>query len=151
MKLRSREQIVYDLMSIGVDQEHARALAAAGMPRRDSSEPGLKGEAAKEFAERHAKDVTLTLAQQQALLDHLISIYEAEVRRLVHVPLTQNQFDALVSFDYNRGFKHTRDIAILLNMGDYERGASALEHYDDRDTGLQRRRRAEADMFGAPR
>ncbi len=148
MKLRTREQIVYDLMSIGVDQEHARALAAAGTPRRDSWEPGLTGEAAKEFAERHATDVTLTLAQQRALLDHVISIYEADVRRLVHVPLTQDQFDALVSFDYNKGVRHLREIVSVLNKGDYEHAASILQQFDNNGLpGLQARRRAEAAKF----
>ncbi len=151
MKLRSREQIVYDLMSIGVDQEHALALAAAGKPRRDSSGHGLTGQAAKDFAERHAKDVTLTLAQQRALLEHVISIYEADVRRLVHGPLTQSQFDALVSFDYNMGAGKLYSVAKPLNEGNYAAAANILERFNDGDPGLRKRRHAEADMFHAPR
>jgi hypothetical protein len=47
----------------------------------------------------------VTLAQQRALLDHVISIYEAEVRRLVHVPLisalTYKRFQDFL-FDYGK-------------------------------------------------
>jgi lysozyme len=73
------------------------------------------------------------------------------MRRLVHVPLTQDQSDALVSFDYNMGAKRLGEIAILLNMGDYKRVASLLEHFNNGDPGLRKRRHAEAAMFRAPR
>jgi hypothetical protein len=106
MRSRAPEQTITGLMGVGVDWGHARVLAAAGKPPDGSSRFGLRYQAAKAFAERHAKDVTLTLAQQRALFEHALPAYEADVRRLVHVPLTQSQFDALVSFDYNKGARH---------------------------------------------
>ncbi|MBV8613941.1 MAG: glycoside hydrolase family protein [Acetobacteraceae bacterium] len=148
MAFRTPEQIVFDLMSIGVDYEHARVLATAGIPPDGSSRFGLQGPSAKAFAERHAKDVTLTLAQQQALLEQTLPAYEAEVRRLIHVPLTQNQFDALVSFDYNEGVTGLSIIAKALNKGDYEGAARTLEHFDDKGPpGVRMRRYAEAAKF----
>ncbi|HJS85466.1 MAG TPA: glycoside hydrolase family protein [Acetobacteraceae bacterium] len=147
-KFRTQEQIVCGLMSIGVAKERAQVLAAAGKLQRDSRKPGLTGKAAKEFAERHAKDVTLTLAQQKALLDQMLPAYEADIRRFVHVPLTQNQFDALVSFDYNKGAKYLQEIAPVLNKGDYEHAARILEHFDDKGPpGVRMRRYAEAAKF----
>ena len=148
MKFRTPEQITFDLMSIGVDYEHARVLAAAGKPPIGSSKLGLEGNAAKEFTERHAKDVTLTLAQQQALLEYVLPAYEAEVHKHVQVPLTQNQFDALVSFVYSRGVGNLPVIAHALNRGDYVGAAHILEHFDDNDAlGLRIRRHAEAAKF----
>ena len=90
------------------------------------------------------------MAQQRALLGHVISAYEADVRRLVHVPLTQAQFDALVSFDCNMGAGNLYPVAKLLNEGDYDTAANILEHFNDGDAGLRKRRRAEAAMFRAP-
>ena len=152
-KFRTPEQITFDLMNIGVDHEHARVLAAVGRPPGDSSEFGLEGHAAKVFAERHARDVTLTLAQQRALLEHVLPAYEAEVRKLVHMPLTQNQFDALVYFDYSRGSTHLAKVVKRLNEGDYEDAARILEHFDDKGLpGARMRRYAEAARlrFNAP-
>jgi GH24 family phage-related lysozyme (muramidase) len=148
MKFRTPEQIITDLMGIGVDWGHARVLAAAGKLPDGSSEVGLKGHAAKAFAEQHAKDVTLTLAQQRALFEHVLPAYEANIRRLVHVPLTQNQFDALVSFDYNKGIRNLRAIAEALNKGDYEGAPRTLEHFDEKSLlGVRMRRYAEAARF----
>jgi len=148
MKPRTPEQIVFDLMSIGVDHEHARVLAAAGKPSDGSSKFGLRHHAAKAFVERHARDVTLTMAQQRALLERILPAYEADVRRLIHVPLTQNQFDALVSFDYIRGAGSLQVIAKALNKGDYKEAARILEHFDDKGPrGVWMRRQAEAAKF----
>ncbi|MBV8402536.1 MAG: hypothetical protein JOZ17_28025 [Acetobacteraceae bacterium] len=148
MAFRTPEQIIFDLMSIGVDYEHARVLAAAGKPPDGSSKFGLRYQDAKEFAERHAHDVTLTPAQQKALFEHVLPAYEADVRSLVHVPLTQNQFDALVSFDYSRGVGNLPVIAHALNRGDYEGAARLLEHFDDEGLpGVRMRRYAEAAKF----
>ena len=41
--------------------------------------------------------------QADALFTNTLGLYTGAVNRLVKVPLTQNQFDALVSFTYNEG------------------------------------------------
>lgn len=45
----------------------------------------------------------LTEEEANALLRKDIGHYESAVLRLIHVPLNQSQFDALVSFTYNLG------------------------------------------------
>lgn len=62
------------------------------------------------------------ITQQQAenrLLDDL-KPFERRVETLVKVPLTDNQFSALVSFDFNTGSLHSSTLLKKLNAGDYE-------------------------------
>ena len=47
--------------------------------------------------------MTITEAQAEVLLSSDVAWAEAAVNQLVKVPLTQNQFDALVSFTFNLG------------------------------------------------
>lgn len=56
--------------------------------------------------------------------------HEADVERLVKVPLTQGQFDALVSLSYNIGSGALERSTLMkhLNSGDYARAAS---HFGD--------------------
>lgn len=97
--------------------------------------------------------MVITRAQADAILARDLLKYEAEVLREVHVPLSQCQFDALVSFTYNCGEGSLRRAAFLahLNSGN----AAAVPHVMlefDRAGGrvlpaLVRRRKAEAAMF----
>lgn len=77
--------------------------------------------------------------------------YVADVNRLVKVPLTQNQFDALVSLDFNLGPGGWSGLLDLLNSGDYRGARDAFGRYvmagGRRLAGLVRRRAAEADLF----
>jgi lysozyme len=45
--------------------------------------------------------------------------FSADINRLVTVPLNQNQFDALLSFQYNTGALANSTLLKLLNAGDY--------------------------------
>lgn len=49
------------------------------------------------------QDKPLTKEQGEVMLKQVLKGYEGDVLRLVKKPLTQNQFDALVSFTYNLG------------------------------------------------
>lgn len=79
--------------------------------------------------------------------------HEAAVRRLVTVDLTQQQFDALVSFSYNCGAAALGKSSLLkhLNKGDYARAASHFADWKRAGgkvlNGLVRRRAAEAALF----
>lgn len=83
-------------------------------------------------------------------------VAEAEdaVNRLVTVPLTQNQYDALVSFVYNLGEGQFKKSTLLrrLNAKDYEGARNEFKRwvYDNGKliAGLVKRRYAEAEMFG---
>lgn len=75
------------------------------------------------------------------------------VDRLVKVPLTQNQKDALVSFTFNLGGGALESSTLLkkLNQGQYDEVGSEMKRFVYADgqylEGLARRRAAEAEMF----
>lgn len=52
--------------------------------------------------ESHLKTATITRAQADLMLDKDLAVYEVAVNKTKR-PLSQNQFDALVSFAYNAG------------------------------------------------
>lgn len=58
-------------------------------------------------------------AEAEQILRNDIAKFEARVDRLVKVPLTDNQYAAIVSFDYNTGALHTSTLLKKLNAGDY--------------------------------
>ncbi len=76
---------------------------------------------------------------------------EQEVNSLVKVPLNQNQFDALVSFQFNTGALGHSSALPLLNEGKYAEAADHLLLYDKAGgrtlAGLIRRRKAEEKLF----
>lgn len=76
------------------------------------------------------------------------------VKRSVKVPLTQGQFDALVSFTFNIGPAGLAESQALqdLNLGHYGKVPSDFLHWDHDSRGnvvpgLYRRRREEGEMF----
>lgn len=96
---------------------------------------------------------TCTITQaQQWLADDLASA-EADVSRLCQVYLTQNQFDALVSFAYNLGGGALAKSTLLkrLNVSDYDGASKQFALWNlvggKPSLGLTRRRAAEATMF----
>jgi lysozyme len=58
---------------------------------------------------------TITQAEAEKLLAIDLAIHENNVNSLLKVPLTQNQFDALVCFEYNVG-KGNLQTSTLLNI-----------------------------------
>ena len=99
----------------------------------------------------------ITEAQAEQLLRQDVGWAQDAVRKNVKVPLTQGQFDALVSFTFNLGAGALGRSTLLkkLNAGDYA-GAQAefgkFVHAGGRVLpGLVRRRNEEAQMFGNQR
>jgi len=76
---------------------------------------------------------------------------EREIINLVHVSLNQNQFDALVSFQFNTGALAHSSALPLLNEGKYVEAADHLLQYNKAGghvlAGLIRRRKAEHELF----
>lgn len=79
--------------------------------------------------------------------------FEGYVDRLVTVPITQGQFDALVAWTYNLGPGALEKSTMLrrLNAGDYTGAAAEMERWTRAGgqviAGLVRRRAAERALF----
>ncbi|MFM7009112.1 MAG: lysozyme [Betaproteobacteria bacterium] len=105
---------------------------------------------------------TITKAQGEAFLKKDLEDEEANVKRLVNVPLTQYQFDALVSFAYNAGSGNLSQSTLLklLNRKNYTAAAAQFVRWNkarNRETneyvvlnGLTNRRKDEAALFLRP-
>lgn len=97
------------------------------------------------------KGLVWTQAQADAAFEKDLLKFEARVARLVKVPLTQGQYDALVLFDYNTGALDKSTLLKLLNLGAYDAAQGQFKRWNKNDgkvmRGLIRRRAAEECLF----
>jgi lysozyme len=97
------------------------------------------------------RGMTITDEECDSILAADLSKVEADVERIVKVPLSQNQFDALVSFHFNTGALGTGTVDNKLNAGNTASAMDTLLQYDHAGgrqmDGLTRRRQAERLMF----
>lgn len=97
----------------------------------------------------------VTQDQAVELLAQDVADAERTVRNAVTVPLTQNQFDALVSFTYNVGSGAFRGSTLLrlLNAGDYQGAAAQFPRWVNAsgqvNASLVQRRQIEQQLFEA--
>jgi len=95
----------------------------------------------------------ITKQEAEDILRRDLAAVEADVGRLVKVPLTQNQFDALVSFQFNTGGLGRSSALKRLNAGNYADVPAALLLWNKAAgkvlAGLTRRRKAEAALFAS--
>lgn len=97
----------------------------------------------------------LKITQKEAdnLLKTDLIVHCNNVTKLVKVPLTQNQFDALVSFEFNIGYGafNSSTLLKLLNQGKYTDAANQFGRwvYTNKKVlpGLVKRRAAEKELF----
>ena len=95
----------------------------------------------------------ITQEEAEILLKNDLKAFEKEVQRIIKKELTQNQFDALVSFAYNLGLESLRKstLAKLINQGKIKEAANQFERWVYANgvklNGLIRRRKAEKELF----
>ena len=96
---------------------------------------------------------TITQEQAEKFLRSDLVVHCNNVSGLVKVPLNQNQFDALVSFEYNIGYGNFKSSTLLrlLNQGDYKGAAEQFKRWRYANgkvlSGLITRRQKEKDLF----
>lgn len=103
------------------------------------------------------RDVKPGMCISQARADELLrsdlATCIAAVNRMVKVPLTHGQFDALVSFGYNLGLEALRNSTLmkLVNAGRMDAAAGEFGKWVHSKgkvlDGLVKRRKAEANLF----
>lgn len=100
-----------------------------------------------------ASDPNITEQAAGALVLATLGAYESAVNDSVKVPLSQNEFDALVDFAYNVGAGNLRTSTLLkkLNAGDRAGAADEFLKWNKGGgkvlPGLVRRREAERKLF----
>jgi len=107
---------------------------------------GHTGSDVKEFT-------IISQGQAEKLLKMDLIIHCNNVAKLVKVPLNQNRFDALVSFEFNVGFGNFSKSTLLkkLNKGDYIGASREFDKWvfanKKKLAGLVKRRQAEKELF----
>ena len=97
----------------------------------------------------------ITEAQADELLQDDLDRFEKAVTRLVTVPLTQHQYDALVSFAFNVGISALERSTLLkrVNAKLFDQAKAEFAKWNRAGgrplAGLTRRRAAEAALFGS--
>lgn len=100
-------------------------------------------------------DDVITRKQATELLKRDLKTYEGYVKQYVKVPLSQNEFDALVSLVYNIGGGNFMGSSVLRELNKGKR-ATAADHFLDWNKGdspprvlpgLDRRRKEERALF----
>jgi lysozyme len=105
----------------------------------------------------HVKpNMVITEKQAEDLLRQDLVRFERAVTRLVTVPISQNQYDALVSFTFNLGEGNFSRSTLLkrVNARDFSGAQKEFAKWNRAGgivlAGLTRRRAAEAKLFGEP-
>ena len=99
------------------------------------------------------KDPSIIKDRAISLMINTLANYVSAVNRMVHVPLNQNQFDALIDFAYNAGIGalQTSTLLRLLNAHDYNGASEEFSKWIHADgkvsQGLVTRRELERKLF----
>jgi lysozyme len=95
----------------------------------------------------------ITQEYAEELLRKDLERFEIAICSLVRVPLTQNEFDALVSFTFNVGITAFQSSMLLAQLNDGSKPAAAKQilrwhHIKEKDSkGLTKRREDEYALF----
>lgn len=97
--------------------------------------------------------IIISRQKAEELLEEDVKSFELLVKKYITVPLTQNQFDALVSFTYNLGGESLRNSTLrkVLNQNNYLEVPQQLKRWvysgERKLEGLIRRRQAEVNLW----
>lgn len=97
--------------------------------------------------------MTITQAESDELFAAALRGFEQGINKLLLVPVTQNQWDAIISLGYNIGLQNlkTSTLLRLLNKGCFREASLQFERWShaggQQMPGLLRRRRAEMALF----
>ncbi|MBR3654855.1 MAG: lysozyme [Elusimicrobia bacterium] len=97
--------------------------------------------------------LTITQEQAEKLLKSDLVVHCNNVSKLVKVPLNQNQFDALVSFEYNLGYGNLSrsTLLALINQKKFKEASEEFKKWKYAGgkvlAGLVKRREAEKELF----
>ena len=101
-----------------------------------------------------SKDPKITKDKATEMLIDMVDKFALQVHRLIRVPITQNQFDALVSFAYNVGIGNFRNSTLLRKLNIKEPIPVLVKEINKWNRsngnilpGLTRRRNEEAKLF----
>jgi len=95
----------------------------------------------------------ITQVQAETFLAEDLSVFEAAVSAAIKRPMTQNQFDAMVSLAFNIGGANFASSTLVkkFNAGDVQGAADQFPRWKNADgkemKGLVRRRAAERELF----
>lgn len=100
------------------------------------------------------QDKALTKEEGEIMLKEVLKGYEADVLRLVKKTLTQNQFDALVSFTYNLGATNLSKSTLLRKLNVNPNDKTIADEFLKWNkaggkvfAGLTKRRKEEATLY----
>jgi lysozyme len=122
------------LDSVGVWTYGIGHTAAAGSPDPAKMRRGMPA------------DLVAALADVAQVFGRDLEAYAAAVDEAVNVPLTQHQFDALVSWHYNTGAVGKASLVRKLNSGDYAGAARGLMEWKI-PASIIGRRKDEQELF----
>ena len=99
------------------------------------------------------KFTTITMQEAEDLLRSDIKIFEDALNKSIKVPVTQNQFDAMLSLAFNIGYGAFNKSTLLkkVNLKDFVGASNEFRKWNKAGgkvlTGLVRRRTAEQQLF----
>lgn len=109
------------------------------------------GHTAKAGAPKPSKGMRIDLVEAFNIFRQDLEKFEQGVTKEVDVPLTQHQFDALVSWHYNTGSIAKATLTKRLNAGDYSSVPEEMARWKfaqgEKSDGLINRRKHEAAIF----
>ncbi|WP_141683137.1 glycoside hydrolase family protein [Gilliamella intestini] len=143
MKERSSENILNDLLDIGISSDIAQKVSNAVVKKEAEI---------NSFMIENKDVISLTEEQEKLLLEKIIPDYENRVNKTIKINLNQHEYDALVSFVYNIGsIKSDSNLAKYINEGKKKEAMDVLEQYNKSGDkvldGLKKRREKEREIF----